>query len=182
MNLVEDKKEQLIPLSERIQVQPQIYGLNQSIRLDSPNLAFSQKSNFQYGNQGIVQEHKISVCGLDNATIRKAINIRQFYKSGDPYVCKVCHMQLSSSEHVVETDSTFIKFELMFNMSCESGPDSTEVPAYYQLKCEGCHSVIGAKPATMSSKAVIQSLDSAAEESQGDDHYHSASKGRLNQV
>lgn len=64
-------------------------------------------------------------------------------------------------------------------MSCEVGTDAADVPAYYQLKCEGCQSIIGAKPATMSTKAVIQSLDSAAEESQGDD-YDSASKLQLN--
>ena len=66
-------------------------------------------------------ENSVSICGLDHKTIRKAIKIRQFYKSGEPYICKVCHVQLSSSEHVVETDATFVKFELMFNMSCEAG-------------------------------------------------------------
>ena len=38
--------------------------------------------------------------------------------------------------------------------------------ACYQVQCEGCLSVIGAKPATLSSQAVIQSLGS---ENQNDD-------------
>ena len=72
-------------------------------------------------------------------------------------------MQLSSSEHVIETDSTFTKFELMFNMSCEVGQNVADYsPAYYNLSCEGCRSVIGAKPTTMSSAAVSESLDNGA--------------------
>ena len=124
-----------------------------------------------------------SVSGLDHATIRKSINIRQFYKAGEPYICKVCHVQLSSSEHVVETDSTFVKFELMFNMSCEAGQNGSDhSPAYYNLQCDGCHSVIGAKPATMSSAAVCESLeDNNADNDQEEERkieVGSASKGQ----
>ena len=84
----------------------------------------------------MIEEEKVknqtSVSGLDYTAIGKAINMRQFYKSGDPYVCKVCSIQLSSSDHFIGQDSTFIKFELLFNISFKNeGADET--PAYYKV-------------------------------------------------
>ena len=77
-------------------------------------------------------KNQTSVCGLDYTTIGKAINLRQFYKSGDPYVCKVCNTQLSSSDHFIDQDSTFVKFELLFNISFKNDADD-EAPAYYKV-------------------------------------------------
>ena len=58
-------------------------------------------------------------------------------------------------------------------MSCDAGQSaSAAAPAYYNLSCEGCNSVIGAKPATMSTKAVTDVLDSEAEESKQDNNHH----------
>ena len=61
---------------------------------------------------------KVSICGLDMDTVNKAVHLRQFYKTDDgqrcePLVCKVCRMQLSSSNYIVSEDETFLRLELM---------------------------------------------------------------------
>lgn len=147
-----------MPLTSQVKTQQRVFAANPHAQEQMQfNINYSYRSDLGKIRAVVSSEAQKSVCGLEHATIRKAIKIRQFYKTGEPYLCKVCQVQLSSTGHFVEADKTFLKFQLMFNLSCEAGQSDqfNSAPAYYSLACEGCHSVIGAKPATMSSSAVI---------------------------
>ena len=91
------------------------------------------------------------------------MSFRRFHQKGDAYVCKRCGVQLSAGDHFVEQDSTFIKFELMFNIAFGepnqdlSAASSSESP-FYILKCAGCGSAVGAKPVTMSDQTVADAV------------------------
>ena len=68
----------------------------------------------------------------------------------------------SDAQNDSTVDQTFLRLGLMFNISFDelrrsvvvAGTSSADLPAYYQVQCQGCACVIGAKPATLSTQTV----------------------------
>ena len=81
-------------------------------------------------------------------------------------------MQISTEDHEIGMDSSFTRFELLFNISFDelNGDSGAYESPYYLIHCTGCDANIGAKPITLSQKQVFQSqneqdlLDSQSDE------------------